>query len=81
MACATSSKKPTNQVIVEVPKVTYPPDELLKDCKMVTRDINTNRELAEAYSDNVHNLRLCTADKKALREWRDTLKQSEEKDK
>lgn len=80
-ACATRSVKPNNQVIIEVPRATLPPAELLKDCLDKTRVITTNRELAQAYNDRGDVLALCNADKKALREWRDSLQEAERESK
>ena len=66
--------KPT-KVIVEVPTPTYPPDELLQDCQEALRAIETNEDLAQAYLDRGAVLKLCNADKAALRKWRDELRQ------
>jgi hypothetical protein len=49
--------------------VRSPPAGLLADCPEPVAEITTNRELAEAYLGLRRALRLCNADKQALREW------------
>jgi hypothetical protein len=49
--------------------VRQPPEVLLADCAEPEARITTNRELAEAYLAMRRALRLCNADKSALRDW------------
>lgn len=50
-------------------KLVKPPDELLKDCPAVSRIYETNRDLVDGIIDYREALKLCDADKKALRLW------------
>lgn len=49
--------------------VRSPPEALMADCPEPAYELRTNRELAEALLATRRALRLCNADKSALREW------------
>ena len=51
--------------------VRTPPAALLADCPEPAVAVTTNRELAAALLATRQALRLCNADKQALREWAD----------
>lgn len=53
-----------------------PEAELLRDCRRTeVQPIETNAQLAEAYLKRDNDLKVCNADKRALRVWAETMKQ------
>lgn len=56
-------------MIVEVPIPVYPPSQLLEDCTNPEFNGKVYSDLVSHIIDQDEALRLCSLDKKALREW------------
>ena len=77
LSSLTACGKHLNEV-VKVPTPVFPPDELLKDCPNVPENpLHTNADLAKDRNAWKNSSLVCSADKKALREWRDSWKNTE----
>lgn len=68
MACSTRSD--IKERYVEVPTPVFPPEELLRECKVKPPVIETTGDLVEAYSKVWGAIERCDADKEALRKWK-----------
>ena len=80
LGCKTSSE--VRVQYVEVPTPVYPPEELLRECKIKAPGVRTTGDLADAYVKSWAALERCDADKAALREWwRSVRDQSKHHDK
>lgn len=60
---------------VYVEKAVYvsPPDTLMQDCQIHSIKGNLVKDAIEQSIMNIESLQFCNADKKAMREWKDSL--------
>lgn len=58
----------------------FPEASLFEDCvRTNVQPIETNAQLAEAYLKRDNDLKVCNADKRALREWRRVMESNRQK--